>query len=228
MGSIRKLLDRSSHFLQRRLAKPTWDFSRYVKDPRAQRGRRWELNALMSALLFGLLTNRRSLRGTQGLTEWEGAWVRALIGGRAPDSTLYDLLGGLTPEGLREQLHDQVHELWRAKALEPVGLPCTVAAVDGKTIWSGVSETGPDLECQTAHHEGRPSTSQLRVIRTVLISAAGTPAIDQAVVPKVTNEMGAFATVFADLEGAYGVMIEVYSAAPRLAFRLLFAGKRDR
>lgn len=212
MPSIKKLLDRSSRFLQRTLSKPCWDFSRYVSDPRSQQGRRWAFNPLMTALLFGLLTNRRSLRGVEELTEWEGRWVRATIGRRAPDTTLYDLLSGLGPEGLRQQLHAQVYSLWRAKALAPIGLPCSVAAIDGKTLLSGRGEAGPDPEvCQVAHPKDRPACWQLRAVRSCLISAAGCPAIDQLAIPAQTNEMGIFPEVFAALEAAYGALIEIYS-----------------
>jgi hypothetical protein len=212
MASISKLLDRASRFLQRTLSKPAWDFSRFVSDPRSHHGRRWKLNPLMTALLFGLVTNRRSLRAVEELTEWEGRWVRATIGGRAPDTTLYDLLSGLGPEGLREQLHAQVYSLWRSKALEPVGLPCSVAAIDGKTLLSGRGDQGPDPEvCQVSHPENRAAYWQLRAVRSCLISAAGCPAIDQLAIAAQTNEMGTFPKVFASLEAAYGVLIETYS-----------------
>ncbi|HTN81527.1 MAG TPA: ISAs1 family transposase [Acidimicrobiales bacterium] len=212
MASISKLLDRSSRFLQRTLRKPSWDFARFVEDPRSRHGRRWRLNPLLTALLFGLITNRRSLRGVEELTEWEGRWVRATIAGRTPDTTLYDLLSGLGPDGLREQLHAQGYALWRAKALEPIGLSCTVAAIDGKTLLSGTGDVGPDPQiCQVAHPENRPAYWQLRAVRSCVISAAGCPVIDQLAIPAQTNEMGIFATVFASLEAAYGVLIEVYS-----------------
>lgn len=212
MDSMKKLLDRSSRFLQRTLSKPSWDFSRYVQDPRSHHGRRWRLNPLMTALLFGLITNRRSLRGVEELTEWDGRWVRSLVGGRTPDTTLYDLLSGLGPEGLREQLHEQIYGLWRSKALEPVDLPCTVAAVDGKTLLSRRGEAGPDPEvCQVSHPEKGPAYWQLRAVRSCLISASGCPVIEQVAIPASTNECGIFPEVFASLEAAYGVMVEVYS-----------------
>jgi predicted transposase YbfD/YdcC len=166
----------------------------------------------MTALLFGLVTNRRSLRGVEELTEWEGRWVRACIGRRVPDTTLYDLVSGLGPEGLREQLHAQIYGLWRAKALAPVTLPCMVAAVDGKTLLSRRGEVGPDPQvCQVSHPDNRPAYWQLRAVRSCLISAAGCPVIDQLAVPAHTNEMGIFPDVFAGLEAAYGAMVEVYS-----------------
>ena len=87
MDSMKKLLDRSSRFLQRTLSKPAWDFSRFVDDPRSRHGRRWSFNPLMTALLFGLITNRRSLRGVEELTEWQGRWVRTSSGRRRNVST---------------------------------------------------------------------------------------------------------------------------------------------
>jgi hypothetical protein len=152
------------------------------------------------------------LRGVEELTEWEGGWARALIRRRVPDTTLYDLASGLAPEGLRAQVHAQIYGLWRAKALEPVGLPCTVAAIDGKTLLSRRGDQGTDPSvCQVSHPEKGPAYWQLRAVRSCLISAASCPVIDQLAIPAHTNEMGIFPEVFSALEAAYGVMIEVYS-----------------
>jgi hypothetical protein len=209
---MKNLLDRSSRFLQRTLSKPAWDFSRFVEDPRSQQGRRWKLNPLMTALLFGFITNRRSLRGVEELTEWQGSKVRQAIGRRVPDTTLYDLTSRLGPEGLREQLHAQICSQWRAKALEPVGVPCTVAAIDGKTLLSGRGEVGPDPGvCQVSHPKDQPARWQLRAVRSCLISAASCPVIDQYAIPAETNEMGMFPKVFGELEAAYRSIIEIYS-----------------
>jgi hypothetical protein len=206
------LLDRSSHFLQRTLSKPVWDSSRFVEDPRSRHGRRWKLNPLMTALLFGFITNRRSPRGVEELTEWQGSKMRLVIGRRVPDTTLYDLAARLGPEGLREQPHARIRSRWRAKALAPVGLACTVAAIDGKTLLSGRGDAGPDPAlCQVSHPKDQPARWQPRAVRGCLISAASRPVIDQYGIPAETNEMGIFPKVFGELGVAHGSIIEVYS-----------------
>src|SRR5215471_10493667 len=175
--NIKKLILRSNNFLRRMLNKPAWDFTNFVADPRNNRGRRWKLSTLIDALLLGLLVNRSSLRGVESLTELCGDSLGKHFASRVPDSTLYDLVGKLDPEDLRSQLHAQTHTLARSKSLEPVGFPCGVAAIDNKTIWTGSPDQAQDPDCQQVHPKDRPAYCQLRVVRTVLISASGKPAI---------------------------------------------------
>lgn len=204
---FRKLIERSSKFLRRMLDKPAWDFNRFVTDPRQKKGQRWKFKTLMQSLLFGFLTNRSSLRNVETMTE---------IGfdKRVPDSTLYDLVGKFEAQDvadLRTQLHAQIKSEERSKSLEPVGLPCGVAAVDNKTLWSGTPEEAKDPAAQVVHPKGRPPYATVRAVRTALISAASKPAIDQVVIPARTNEGGVFPEVLTVLEANYSALIEVYS-----------------
>ena len=221
---FRKLLERSGNFLRRMLDKPAWDFNRFVIDPRQKKGRQWKFKTLMESLLFGFLTNRSSLRNVETMTE---------IGGdeRVPDSTLYDFVGQFgveEVEQLRDQLHAQVKSAERSKSLEPVGLPCGVAAVDNKTLWSGATEEAKDPAAQVVHPKDRPAYATVRAVRAVLISAASKPAIDQVVIPARTNEGGIFPEVFKVLEANYGVLIEVYSMDAAFVRRPTRAGSRRR
>ena len=141
---MRKLLERSGHFLRRMLKKPAWNFNHFVRDPRHRQGRRWPFAVLLQTLLFGFLTNRSSLRNVETLSELHGVQ-------RVPDTTLYDLLGQCSEQeeaDLRRQLHAQAKSAWRSKALAPVGLPCGVAAIDNKTLWSGAPEAAKDPAAQ--------------------------------------------------------------------------------
>jgi hypothetical protein len=213
--ATRKLIARSSNFLRRMLRKPAWQFTRFIDDPRQQKGRRWKFKTLMEALFFGFLTNRGSLRDVETMTEFSGsALLGPLFHGRVPDTTLYDLVGKCSAQevdGLRTQLHAQTHSLWRSKSIDPVGLPCGVAAVDNKTLWTGKPEEAHDPECQLVHPKNRAAYAQLRCVRTVLISAASKPTVDQVVMRRQTNERGMFAEVFAVLCEQYDSLIEVYS-----------------
>jgi hypothetical protein len=131
--AYRKFLQRSPNYLRRIVRKPAWDFNRFVADPRHEKGRRWKLQTMMRALLYGFLTNRDSLRAVENLSECG-------FDQRVPDSTLYDFVGkfsGNRVAELRSQLHTQIRTEWRSKSLEPVGLPCGVVAVDNKTLWTG-------------------------------------------------------------------------------------------
>lgn len=205
----KKLLERASKFLRRMAEKPAWDFSKFVIDPRNRRGQRWEIKAIMSALLFGLIVNRTSLRAVERLTEWSGKWLRKLFPRRVPDTTMYNFLEGAKPEGLRQQLHAQVRSLWRSKSLEPVGLPCGIIAIDGKALWSDSEIDDPNS--QRAHPQNRPSYEILRVVRSVLISSGAKTAIDQMPIPSNTNDMGVFREAFEALESSYKSLYEICS-----------------
>jgi hypothetical protein len=86
-----------------------------------------------------------------------------------------------------------------------------VAAVDNKTLWTGPVAHAHDPAAQVVHPPGRPAYAQVRAVRTVLISAASKPALDQVAIRAETNEGGMFPEVFPVLETSYGALIEVYS-----------------
>lgn len=202
----RRLKHSSRNFLRRILRKPVWSFKRFVSDRRGRQGRRWKFEILLRSLLEGYLTNRRSLRAVERLTEMGR-------GRRIPDTTLYDFVGRFgraEVAGLRQQLQAQVRSDWRSKSLAPVGVPCGVVALDNKTVWSG-APAGAPAAAQVVHPPDRPAYAQVRMIRSVLISAASKPAIDEVVIRAQTNECGMFAEVLAQLEAAYGALVEVYS-----------------
>ena len=205
-GNYRRLKQASHNFLRRMLRKPAWSFKRFVSDRRGRQGRRWGLEILMKSLLEGYLSNRSSLRAVERLTE---IYRRT----RVPDTTLYDFVsrfGEAEVAGLRRQLQAQVRSDWRSKSLVPVGVPCGVVAIDNKTVWSG-SEARAPTEAQVVHPADQPAYAQLRMVRSVLISAASKPAIDQVVIRPDTNECGMFSEVLGQLEAAYGSLVEVYS-----------------
>lgn len=205
--AYRNFLERSQSFLHRILCKPAWEFNRFVADPRQAKGRRWPCATLMRALLCGFLTNRGSLRAVETMTECG-------FDQRIPDSTLYDFVGkfsGNEVDALRRQLHAQTRTDWRSKLLEPVGLPCGVVAVDNKTLWTGPVVAAHDPQAQVVHRPGGAAYAQVRAVRTVLISAASKPAIDQVVIRAATNEGGMFPEVLRVLEATYAALIEIYS-----------------
>jgi len=189
--------------------KPAWDFSRFVGDPRNRRGQRWELNEIMNALLFGLIANRTSLRAVERLTEWSGKWLRKIFPRRLPDTTIYNMLEVSNPQGLRDQLHAQTRLLWRSKCLEPVGLPCGIVSVDGKSLWTDKEIDDPNA--QSVHPTDRAAYANLRVLRSVLISSGAKVAIDQIPIRSDTNDMGMFAEAFTALEANYKSLYEICS-----------------
>jgi hypothetical protein len=198
---------RVQRFLLRQFRSPLyrWDA---LEDPRDPRGLRWSLQTLLQAALLGMLTACRTLRDVEGLTDEFQGTGRALIPRRVPDSTLYDLFPRLCVEQMREQLRRQVHQLWRAKSLEPQGLPCGILSIDGKQI--GLLQHDANGWAQKAHraHDGSPYW-MCRVSRAVLTSATARPCVDQQIVPATTNEMGLFADFFAAQVRHNGALFDV-------------------
>ena len=191
-----------------------------MTDPRDRRGRRWELGQLLDAAFDGMLAGCRTLRDVEALTEELGGDGRGRVPRRVPDTTLYEVLEDLSIEELRGKLRQQVRTLWRAKSVEPQGLPCGVMSVDGKTI--GVLEHDADGTAQKSHSERRPDGRPYwlaRVLRAALTSSAARVALDQAPVPPETNEMGTFASFFDALVESYDPLFEVVTVDAGLTSR---------
>lgn len=68
-----------------------------------------------------------------------------------------------------------------------------------------------DPAAQVVHPPGRPADAQVRAVRTVLISAASKPALDQVAIRAETHEGGMLPEVFPVLETSDGALSEVYS-----------------
>jgi predicted transposase YbfD/YdcC len=184
-----------------------------VADPRACRGRRWSLRSLLTATFISMVAQEHSLRGVERLTrDLSGCRRRLGIPRRVPDSTLAHLIARLDDEaGLRQVLVEDVKRAHRRKALQPVGVPIGVVAIDGKTIWCGTASVN-DPACQAMPQTER-TYNRLHALHAVLVSASSQPCIDQMLVPAETNEMGALPAFVEQLVAGYGrtSLVEVVS-----------------
>ncbi|HEX8439577.1 ISAs1 family transposase [Archangium sp.] len=92
-----------------------------VKDPRARRGQRHPLGAMLTLLVQALAVGRRVLRRAEALGEDLLREGTAPEGLRRPvsDTTLDRLLGSLEPEGLEQEVYqdEQGQEYWYPYAL---------------------------------------------------------------------------------------------------------------
>jgi hypothetical protein len=179
-----------------------------VTDPRDRRGIRWPLRVLLQTALLGMLTACRTLRDVEALTDEMKGTGRALVPRRVPDSTLYDLFPRLDVEQMREQVRRQAHQMWRAKSLEPWGLPCGVLSFDGKQIGALPHDAAGGAQKAHRSHDGSPYWLS-RVSRAVLTSAASRPCLDQQSVPADTNEMGMFGDFFDTQVQHHGALFEI-------------------
>ncbi len=178
-----------------------------VPDPRAREGR-WSLAQILRAALVGVMAGCRSLSETEGLTESLSATARRMLKlpRRLADTTMRDALCKVSLDGLRTVLHRVVRAAWRRKALEPVGLPIGVVALDGKVT------ALPTLNhpfVQNQHPEVGLPYGLARTVTCALVSAAGRPCIDAIPIPATTNEMGHFQAAFQSLAKTYGALFQM-------------------
>ena len=180
-----------------------------VPDPRA-RVDRWDLPQILVAALAGLMAGGKSLSEAEQLTEDLSPGIRRVLGlpGRLPDTTMRDALCRVPLDGLRAALHRLVHAAWRRKALGPVGLPVSVAALDGKVT---ALPCWDDQFVQKQNPEQGLPYGIVRTVTCALVSAAGRPCLDAIPIPAVTNEMGHFQTAFASILETYGSLFQVVS-----------------
>ena len=93
---------------------------------------------------------------------------------RLPDTTVYELLGRLAPDELLGTLVAQVRTLWRSKLLAPLGLPCGVIAIDGKSLGALDHDADGWGQRHARDHDGSPYWL-VRALRAVLTSSVGRP-----------------------------------------------------
>jgi len=202
-----------------------------VADPRNKRGRRWPLATLLRVVVVSLIAGAKSLAQTEHLTAEMSLSMVRLLGfrGRVPDTTLRGLLCKLDPTELRRAIHAFIRSAFRRKALEPVGFPFGIAAMDGK---------GTALPSCDDHFAQRQTQSEsarligvLRTVTCTLISSAAKVCIDAIPILASTNEMGGFADALQQLVDAYGSLsmfrlISYDAGACSLANATLVRGKK--
>ena len=194
------------HFLRRQLKAP-WARFATVTDPRDRRGQRWSLLPMMHDL-GGILAGVKTLRQLEAQSLDLQMPGFSPLHRRLPDTTVYELLGRLAPDELLGTLVAQVRTLWRSKLLAPLGLPCGVIAIDGKSLGALDHDADGWGQRHTRDHDGSPYWL-VRALRAVLTSSVGRPALWQLPIPPHTNEMGCFVAMFDALRTSYDALFEI-------------------
>lgn len=177
-----------------------------VPDPRSREGR-WSLGQILRATLVGLMAGCRSLYEAEVLTATLAPAMRRRLGlpRRLADTTARDALCRVPLDGMRAALHRAVRAAWRRKALEPVGLPMSVVALDGKAT---ALPTLNNPLVQNQHPEFGLPFGLVRTVTCSLVSAPGRPCIDAIPIPGDTNEAGHFQAAFQSLVETYGNLFD--------------------
>lgn len=193
-------LDRVQSYTRPRLQRLLRNLLRRSTDPRKCRGRRHKYVQMLHGLLAGLLANCPSLRSVEELTERLRLGRR---GSKISDTALGSLTEILEPSQFLAALVDQVHDMRSRNELDPVGLPCGVATVDGKNLATLEHHAGG-----LGHFRENEQKTQcwwlMPALRSVLTSAAGRPALGQWLQPPGVGESTEFRVFFWWLVMQYG------------------------
>ena len=178
-----------------------------VPEPRQAINRRWSLRQLLAVTLAGLVAGCHNLAQVEALTaEMSTACRRLLgIGRRVADTTLRDLLVRLDPTGLRNLLAQQIRQIHRSHALDPVGLPFGAVAMDGKGTAIDSWEAG-FAQRQVHGGSAKGASGLVRTFTCSLMSSLVPVCLDAAPIPPDTNEDGCFAGVLDRLVDLYGAI----------------------
>jgi hypothetical protein len=198
--NLRRRVKTVQTFLQQRRDALRFDD---IPDPRRRRGRRWRVGTLLSTAVLSLMLLTRSLRGAERLSgDLAGGGRIKGLWRRLPDSTLGDFVARVAVPPVRRHLHAEILAEHRRKALEPTVLPIRAIAVDGKNV--ATLRRKMHRDCQRQDTPGQPTSWLFRVVNATLISATAAVCIDQRPIPAATNDMGIFATFYAELVRTYG------------------------
>jgi predicted transposase YbfD/YdcC len=149
------------------------------------------------------MAGARSTAEAEEVTEQLTPGMRRRLGisRRVPDTTLRQMLCGLSAREMRTLVQRSVQVADRRKALGHEGLPFGVAAMDGKSV------TLPNWDAPFVQRHAREDGQAIGLLRTVtssLVSSSGAPCLDAYPVPGNTNETGVFQEAFAELVAAHG------------------------
>jgi DDE_Tnp_1-associated/Transposase DDE domain len=174
-----------------------------IADERDDRGKRWQLGALLRAALGGMLAGAKSVAEVETLSERLSRPMRRLLGvrRRLPDTTLRSALCTVEPDRLRKPLHALVKKAQRRKALESGELPFGVVSLDGKAF--SIPSCDDWVAQRQTQSEDGALVGVVRTVTATLTSCDARPIIDVTPIPAPTNEMGIFEHALTSLCAAY-------------------------
>ena len=180
-----------------------------IVDPRASRGKRHELGAMLSLLVLGMATGRRVLRQVEALGEDLVREATEPVGlrGRVSDTTLDRVLSQLKPEGLDKVVQQSVQTALQKKVLHQDRMTKGVVSIDGK---AGESTRGqaPCEPCHTQRDEQGQEYWHPFALRAALTSSRACPVLDQVMLEGKQGEATAFPQLLERVVREYGAHFE--------------------
>ena len=212
---LRASFMRIQKFLGKLVRTPGWDFSD-APDPRKENQVTHQMSSLLWSLTLGLISNQRTLRDVESMTDDLCKWARALIPDKISDTTLDTEIRRIEEKYLQEKLVQQTRAMHRQKRLRPEGLPIGVATVDGKnlaTLSHNADGTGHERSSENNKwwEKGKDRKTQksdepfylMPVLRATLTSAMAKPCIYQMRIPIGTGEATSVKPLLDSLHNAY-------------------------
>jgi predicted transposase YbfD/YdcC len=178
-----------------------------AKDPRAQRGKRHPLGAIV--LVRALAVGKRVLRRAEELGE------DMLREGTAPegleravsDTTLDRVLGSLEPEGFDQEVYQMVHRGLDKGLIRQDFFARGVVTFDGKAGESAPGQA-PFEPCHTTKDEQGREYWYPYALRASLTSSAACPVLDQKSLEGKQGEATAFPEIFEQVVKEFGSHFE--------------------
>ncbi len=177
------------------------DWHKIFQDPR-RKFRRWSLGNILDRLIKGMVGGCRNLRQLELLT--------GLCGDRLPDTTAWDLIVQLDSTPLNIEIARGVKEAARCHELDDKELPFNLVAIDGKSLAVNTSPVNED----SVNRSQKGCRKYVNMaFRAMLASKSLKLLMGQHMIPRGTNERGAFQAFMDKLIGLYGrtKLLEVVS-----------------
>lgn len=171
---------------------------------------KWPMSTILKQVLVGMMA------GKKGLTEIEenfsgiSLFMRRVLGffRRIPDTTMRDALLKVGLDSLRKVLHQTVYLAMRRKAIEAVGLPFHVVALDGKKTTTRIGDGGGFAQL-LSDYDGEIPKFSVATVTACLISCAAKVCLDAIPLPAKTNENGFFQIALQSLLDTYGRLFKM-------------------
>ena len=182
MKTVQQEIARVEAFTEPRLRRAVELLKRLAADPRNPQGLRHPFTDCMLSLLAALLSGRETIRAVEALSKELALGYR---GKGISDGALTHLLAMMGEHDMDATLVQSVHDMARRGQLKPLDLNQSWLTVDGK-YWILDHDCGGLAQRFEDKHGVH---WRLGVLRAVLITAAGKPALGQWPMPPVEGEL---------------------------------------
>lgn len=217
VNTLQQDQDRVQRFLMPRLCRLKKLIYKAISDVRHRQGKRHTMDQMFVALVCGVLTGCKSMRGIEKLTKYLGLGRR---GEGISDTALTALLVRLPETAGMSILVNQVKDMGRRGMLAAVGLRQHWVAIDGKYVSLNHCAGGIGT---LMHNVNQTVYWRVGFLRACLVSAAGRPALGQLAMGDKTGEITNLPEFINWLSAQYGDLVRNITLDAGLWSKALFS-----